>query len=152
MQMQGYLELSRYPDKENVEKYVQKVCFAWCCSVFIRESMLRCRVSQQVRFDTCNLWQRIRELGADPDLLGYVWDGGSSYEYVQPDKNVGSGLSLPDGQLALTTLPHNRLAASASESPSARCLLCGLEFSLLLLLLLLVVVVLLFVPPLDVPS
>jgi len=26
--------------------------------------------------------QRIKELGADPDLLGYVWDGGSSQEYV----------------------------------------------------------------------
>ena len=117
--MQGYLELSRYPDKENVEKYVQKVCFAWCCSVFIRESMLRCRVSQQVRFDTCNLWQRIRELGADPDLLGYVWDGGSSYEYVQPDKNVGSGLSQPDGQLALTTLPHNLYMAGAAAAGGA---------------------------------
>jgi hypothetical protein len=111
-------------------------------SVLLRESMLRCRVSQQLRaqlllifcclaaehaagryscpFDTCNPWQRIRELGADPDLLGYVWDGGSSHEYVQPDKNAGSGLSQPDGQLALTTLPHNRLAASASDSPSAR--------------------------------
>jgi hypothetical protein len=53
-------------------------------------------------------------------VLGYVWDGGSSNEYVQPDKNVGSGLSQPDGQLALTTLTHNRLAASASDSPSAR--------------------------------
>ena len=53
-------------------------------------------------------------------MLGYVWDGGSSNEYVQPDKNVGSGLSQPDGQLALTTLTHNRLAASASDSPSAR--------------------------------
>ena len=111
-------------------------------SVFLHESMLCCRVSQQLRaqlllifcclaaehatgrcscpFDTCNLWQRIRELGADPDLLGYVWDGGSSHEYVQPDKIAGSGLSQPDGQLALTTLPHNRLAASASDSPSAR--------------------------------
>ena len=111
-------------------------------SVFLHESMLCCRVSQQSRaqlllifcclaaehatgrcscpFDTCNLWQRIRELGADPDLLGYVWDGGSSHEYVQPDKIAGSGLSQPDGQLALTTLPHNRLAASASDSPSAR--------------------------------
>jgi hypothetical protein len=33
VQMQAYLTLSRYPDKENVEKYVRKVCFVWCCSV-----------------------------------------------------------------------------------------------------------------------
>lgn len=151
VQIQAYLTLSRYSDKGNVEKYVRRVCFAWCCTVcfFVRA----CRVSQQMRrvsccavlmsllmfsmmsccrvaelaasrfacpFDTCNLWQRIKELSADPDLLGYVWDGGSNHEYVLPDANVGSGLSHPDGQLALTTLPHNRLTASASDSPSAR--------------------------------
>ena len=74
------------------------------------------------------IWQRIKELGVDPDVLGYVWDGGSSQEY---DENVSvvsdadSSRAQTDPKFALTTLSQNRLGSSTLDSPGSRYCMCS---------------------------
>jgi hypothetical protein len=66
--------------------------------------------------------QRIKELGASPDMVSYVWDGGSSQEYVALDHNASASRAQTETNLALSSLSHGRLAASSSalDSPGDR--------------------------------
>ena len=56
----------------------------------------------------------------DADLLCYVWDGGSSHEYVSPSADADNGRTQPDSNLALTSLSHSRLSTCTLDSPGAR--------------------------------
>ena len=64
--------------------------------------------------------RRIIELAADPDVLGYVWDGGSSQEYVSVDTSGSGSRAAVDSKLALSSLSHVRLSASTPDSTGAR--------------------------------
>ena len=64
--------------------------------------------------------RRIIELAADPDVLGYVWDGGSSQEYVSVDTSGSGSRAAADSKLALSSLSHVRLSASTQDSTGAR--------------------------------
>ena len=61
-----------------------------------------------------------RALAADPDVLGYVWDGGSSQEYVSVDTSGSGSRAAADSKLALSSLSHVTLSASTPDSTGAR--------------------------------
>ena len=65
--------------------------------------------------DVC-LGQRIVELGADIDLLNYVWDGGSSQEYKEHSPSAGDNRAHAE-----SVMSHNRSGGSALDSLAARC-------------------------------